>query len=388
MIDELTGTIDPLALLERVVRVTSLDAEGVELELEQGQIQPGGSIELVEGPLAARFAGFAAEGQARVRMDSTEPKMGRHADALVWVDFSRYGMRRRLDGLPALRGERLLMHARSSADREDFPPRKIDGQLQLGQAEFPDLAFVNDLIPPGAGLGVKGGRAVVEGRFRMGGEDASVEGLVTVSGTGLVLGAGGVEHAGDVAVAIQVPDGNLDQRVFSLDGTWLGLDRFAFTNRGTAGTAPDFWARFTLTEGRLDLGQTPGLDTRLELALSDTRPLVAFLSRDEPLAGWKEKLLTMNEITGRGDLVLTKETATFRHAEVSGGKVDIEGRVFIGDEGPLGKAIGRYGILEVGIGLAGRERNVKAFGAEGWYEKDDIPGMPPLVREPVKGQGR
>jgi len=69
------------------------------------------------------------------------------------------------------------------------------------------------------------------------------------------------------------------------------------------------------------------------LALADTRPLVAFLSRDKPLAGWKERLLTVHGITGQGDLVLTKETAPFRHAEVSGEKGGMQGRVFIGDEG-------------------------------------------------------
>jgi hypothetical protein len=45
--------------------------------------------------------------------------------------------------------------------------------------------------------------------------------------------------------------------------------------------------------GTLDLGETPSADVRLDVAFSDTRPLVAFLSRDKPLKGWKERLLAI-----------------------------------------------------------------------------------------------
>ena len=67
-------------------------------------------------------------------------------------------MRRRADGLPAMLGESLLIQARSSADLQHFPPEDFEGRIELGNAEFPDLVFVNDLIPEGAGLVVKGGR--------------------------------------------------------------------------------------------------------------------------------------------------------------------------------------------------------------------------------------
>ena len=42
----------------------------------------------------------------------------------------------------------------------------------------------------------------------------------------------------------------------------------------------------------------------------------------------------------------------------------------------------KYGILEAGIGLKGKERTVKLLGPTGWYEKDDIPGLPPLSAAP------
>ncbi len=49
--------------------------------------------------------------------------------------------------------------------------------------------------------------------------------------------------------------------------------------------------------------------------------------------------------------------------------------------------LGRYGILKVGIGLEGEERDVKVFGVGNWYKKDDISGMPPLAREPAEDSG-
>jgi hypothetical protein len=350
------------------------------VEVERGRLRSGGFVDLGEGPLRVDLAGFVAEGTARARLETVLAEGEDAADAQVTVAFDAYGMRREIEGAAVLHGDGLRIEARSPADLFQLPATDFDGRIDLGTAEFPDLTFVNELLPGGAGLVVRGGRGSVDGTFETG-EGAACHGRATITTKGLMVEAGGVENSGDVAVTVEVPDGNLRDLTFALEGTRAALTHFAFAIPGAEGESPDWQGRITVTDGTLKLGETPEVDARVELTFSDTRPLVAFLSRDEPLKGWKRRLLTIEELNGEGVARLTKGSATIRHLGVRGENMDVRFRALIDARGALGKARARYGFLKAGIGLRGRERSLHVLRVGHWYQEDDIPGMPPLLPE-------
>jgi len=146
--------------------------------------------------------------------------------------------------------------------------------------------------------------------------------------------------------------------------------------------APDWSGRVTVSGGTLDLGTAPGVEARFDLAFSDSRPLVAFLSRDKPLGGWKERMLTIGEIRGESVAGFTEGTTTIRHLGLRSEKLDVRFRALVDGRGAFGKARVRYGFLKVGIGLVGNDRDLKVTRVGSWYKRDgDIPGMPPLLPE-------
>jgi hypothetical protein len=343
----------------------------------QGRIEAGSHAELEEETLGVRFAGFIAEGRARAGVRVGPSRPGEEATTEIKVAFADYGMRRQAEGAPVLRGQGLLLEARSPADLKQVPPDDFEGRLEFGRAEFPDLTFVNELLPGGGGMSVRSGRATLEGGFAVGAN--SCHGEVKIATKGLLVAAGGVDHRGHLEVLVKVPEGNPREKTFALDGTRIDLSNFAFTSEGSAVDERDWQGRLALTDAGLDLRETPSVSAKLDLGFSDTRPLVAFLARDEPLAGWKEKLVTIEEIRGEGVVEMRKGTVTIRHLGVHGEKLDVKARVLVDPRGAFGKARARYGGVKAGIGLLGKDRDLTLLRVGTWYRKDDIRGMPPLL---------
>lgn len=197
----------------------------------------------------------------------------------------------------------------------------------------------------------------------------------------LVLGAGGVKNDGDVEVTIEIPDGNLDELKFSMDHTRIEFQNFDFTSEGYEEKLPPWQGRFEMAEGTLDLGEAKRLDGRLEIGFTDTRPLVAFLSKDKPMKGWKKNLLMIEKVTAESVAEMTPGTTTIRHFGIRGEKLDVRFRATINKQGAFGKARARYGILKAGIAIEGQERGLRIRRVGSWYQKDDIPGMPPLLKK-------
>jgi len=350
------------------------------LDVERGRILPGSHVELVEAPLRVDLAGFIAEGLARARVETLAGEGNAPPQVRVEVSYSRYGMRRQVDGPPMMRGDGLRIEARSPADLAHLPPEDFDGRIELGHAEFPDLTFVNEFLPEGGGLTVGRGRATVEGALDVT-EGKGCRGSVVIATKDLVVDAGGVENSGNVRVRIEIPEGDLRERRFDLAATRVDLSDFAFTSRGSTEGTPDWRGRLDVEQGSLDLGDVPKVDARLGLTFSDSRPLVAFLSRDEPLSGWKEKMLTIGELQGEAVVALTAGTTSIRHLGLRGGKVDVRFRAVVDSRGAFGKARARYGPLKAGIGLEGTKRTLKVIGVGNWYKRDDVRGVPKLMPE-------
>jgi len=279
-----------------------------------------------------------------------------------------------------VKGTGLLIEARSAADLMLMPPEDFDGKLEFGKATFPDLTFVNEMLPQGGGFTVKSGHGSVGGGFAIE-EGHRVNGSAKIVTADMILDTAGVDTAGSVEVTVEVPDGNLRELTFGVDHTRVDFHDFAFTSAGSAKDRPDWQGRIEVTRGNLSLGEEGGVGGALDLTFSDTRPLVAFLSRDKPLKGWQENLLMLEEVRGEGVVEMTRGTWTIGHFGIRGGKLDVRMRASMGPKGIFGKALAKYGVLKAGIGITGDDRDLKILRPGSWYKKDDTPGMPPLIPE-------
>jgi hypothetical protein len=174
---------------------------------------------------------------------------------------------------------------------------------------------------------------------------------------------------GDFQVDLKVPRGDLVKQSFDLDGAMLSLQRFAFKTKHEEATPADWSARVAFPKARLQLGESFGVRGSLELRASDSRPVAAFLSADEPLAGWKKKLVTVGEIKGGGRFSLAGGALAVDDGRVGWSNVEVRARFRTGEKGTIGKTLVRAGILKAGIGLEGEKRKLKVLGPERWYSQ-------------------
>lgn len=347
-------------------------ALAVHLSVDRGQLAPGGSVELLAQDLQADFAGFTARGRAKTRLDvvAREGEKEKGAEARVLVEFEKYGLRRgNAKGEPFLLGRGLRVQATTPASLAAIPPSDFSGRLDLGKAEFPRLDFLNELLPVGGDLKVRGGSAKVEGSFDVTKSGAACRGSMKVRADGLSVESGGVAMKGAFSLALMVPRGNLLKPALDVDGTLLALDRFSFETRHENGAAQDWSASVAFPSAHLELGEPFAVRGSLEHRASDSRPIVAFLSADEPLSGWKKKLLTVGEIKGGGRFALAGQTLEVADYSVGWSSVRIQARFRKTPKGTFGKAHVKDGILEAGIGFEGEKRKLHVLRPEHWYNE-------------------
>jgi hypothetical protein len=336
--------------------------------VDGGRLRPGGWIELAPTQLRAGFAGFTAEGAASTRLDVAGE--GDAAEALLGVTFDAYALRRdAAPDPPVMRGRKLAIDARAPASLAQLPPPDFAGRIDVGEAELPDLTFVNEYLPGGGGVRVKRGSARAEGSFDLNDGGHSCKGSLKVTGQRLVLDAAGVETSGAVSIALAVPRGDILSLDFGVDGTRVDLDRFAFATADVKAGPADWSGGVSFPAARLDMSGALKLEGRVEMRASDTRPLVAFLSADKPLKGWKKRLLSVEEVRGGGRFHLGDGTVAVDDFRVAGGPIELRARARVTPDGAFGKVLARYGILKAGIELKGRDRSLHAFRPEHWFEQ-------------------
>lgn len=339
------------------------------LSIADGRLAPGGFVELSSSDREVEVAGFTAHGAARVRLDVVERPGGPPVARLV-VAFDEYAVRRGAGTAePLLVGRRLGITATAPASLADVPPTELAGRLELGEAELSRLELLNALFPAGSRLKIRGGRARVEGAFDVAGAGASSNGSLKIAAEGLSVDTGGVAMTGAFTLGVAIPSGDLLRQSFDVDGTRLDLDRFTFDSRHDEATAPDWSASLSFPKAHLELGEGFRVDAGLELRASDSRPVAAFLSRDEPLSGWKKKLVTVGEIRGSGRFSLAPGGLELHDFRVGWEGAEIRARFRTDETGSRGKALVRYGILKAGIALEGKERHLRVAGPTAWFER-------------------
>lgn len=337
------------------------------LTLKEGQIAAGGFLELARHDLAAEFSGFRAKGTAGVRLDVLP--VGERDHARLVVAFDQYALHRgKASGKPLVAGKGLRISVTTPASLRELPPKQFSGKLELGKAELPSLDFVNALLPATSGVKIRSGSAKVEGTFDVLDGGGSVKGSLRIAANGLAMDAGGVGMKGGFALALRVPKGDLLRQRFDADGTKLTLDGFSFESKAAAAGVPDWSASVAYPRFHLEMGDALSLLGRMELEASDSRPLVAFLSKDEPLSGWKKRLLTFGTIKGSGEFELGDQLVAVEKFSIGWEGTEIRARVRLDPKGTNGKVFVKYGILRAGIGLEGEKRSVKVVKPETWFE--------------------
>ncbi len=339
------------------------------LFLDHGEIEPGCEIDVPGAPLTMVLSGLQIDGLPSVALKTVESSAG--PETILDVTFGDYTLRDTgPSGLEAA-GTGLNIHASGRAYLDGRPPEQVAVALDLGTARMPEIGALSGLFPEGMPVVLRDGSATLTGKFELPEATTVGEGWIHLVSNGLVVDSRGLQVAGDADLYLKVPACDFPARKLTIEDSRLSLRRFALSRQDKAQQASheDWEGDITFPRGVLQLKDSFTLESDVSFKLSDTRPLVDFLSERKPMSGWSSRLLTKDDISGGAGLGLEQGTFRIKGFHADADPIMIKATLDIRGKNVRGKALAGYGVLRAGIEMQGGDRNLNLVGATKWYEK-------------------
>lgn len=342
------------------------DFEGA-LKIDAGKLAPGSRVDVPHVALTADildnvFAGNA-RAQGRVVADPGGPR------SVVDMTVDRFTLAPRTDaGKPYLQGNALKLDLRSSADLVTFG-RQFVARLHFADATIPDLRSYNRYLP-GESLRFLGGKGGLGADFTIDGKGDVRKGRMQFDADAAQLALGVSRLRGNLRLDTQLVRATRSGHAFDLEGFALQVDGMHVHGSHD----PPWWARATLKNGQLDWDKPMRLRGDVTLVMKDVSLLLSLFADRSAFPKWIASLIDAGQATARarvetqrGDFVLDQLVASNR-------RVDLLARLRVRDGQPQGDLYARWGVLGVGVALAGGERDFHLLGARHWYD-----AQPPLL---------
>ncbi|HSM15222.1 MAG TPA: hypothetical protein VLA66_14225, partial [Thermoanaerobaculia bacterium] len=301
----LAGTIEADEILgylfggwERLELESAPSRIEADLRLDHETLRPETRVRISSPRHAVRFLGFETVGDARLDARALGDFAG--VRLVSTLELGDWEMGRRGEP-PLLRGRGLRLEATTRSPRVDEPPRATGLELDLGAATAPDLGFLNDIIPPAAGIWIERGSASLTGSLRLEAGDKGQRSELRVLGENLGLRVAGRPMSADLEARLRLSQPDLTEAAFSLDGSRLFLRNFSTEHPGSDRVA-GWWGEVGVARGRIRFERPPSLAATFDARLRDTQPLVAFYEMRRDLPRWAERLLTLEAVSISGAL--------------------------------------------------------------------------------------
>jgi len=164
---------------------------------------------------------------------------------------------------------------------------------------------------------------------------------------------------------------------FDIGGSTLVLDDFRVAGAQHSYDQPDWNASFALEKARVQWRKPLRLDLEAEIALDDSRPIMAMFSNQRGKHGFLERILTVRDIAGRGQMRIADNRVLVPYAMAGSDKVDVGVKALVTSKEREGVFFARFRAIEGVLKMRNDRRSFSLIGARkrfGAY----IPGETPL----------
>ncbi|MCG6870965.1 MAG: hypothetical protein LJE84_01645 [Gammaproteobacteria bacterium] len=275
--------------------------------LARGTLLEDSHLALSSPEMSARFLDYQAEGRGQIRLVVTDtPPWPLRAD----VRLADFQLRRHDAKQSYLAGADLGLALSGTGLNLGSGVEGRHFRLDLPSARITDIRAYNGLVPKKAGVEFLSGTGQLEGYLEADGEKTNGKFQLTSRGLRASLPQDTV--TGDLIMTTYLRDGDLGTRRFRVDGTAARFENVQIT-----GVKDLWWGSVTIRDGYMTWTNPVDLDADIELAMFDTRPLVAYFlkGRRIPLLG---RLLTVRNIKGQVKVQTDKKRTRLDPVEIHG----------------------------------------------------------------------
>jgi hypothetical protein len=346
----------------------------LDLELTDGWLAPGSSLDFSGPAISATYLGLTARGAGVVR--GRVPEGAGHVR--IDAEFADYGVERLVDGRALLAGNGLSVTVTNDSTAIDRPAEGVAVSIRMPEARVPDLAALDVYIPASTGLALTGGEATVSAEVDYSAAAKVGHGSLRLAGQQIVATFDDSELQADLVLEARFPTIELESGVVAIDGTTLDVTGVQ-SLQGGGEPATGWWGNFRVPSGTLRRRfgaeqPEPAMITGLLTArLLNTSPLTAVIRRRVPKLRWFDRLLTVENVELESRFRLVGPAVRLRSIEISGGakdRLEIQAELDLSKERADGVVFVAWGPLTAAVALDDKSRDWKLTRSHRWYEAE------------------
>jgi hypothetical protein len=371
------GRISSLGFLQPYLQKTpwlavqgagGLDAK---FQLDRGRLAPGSRMTITASPVRAALFDSLATGRGTVTVAVETGHSG--PLTVMRVRFEQFGFTdERRKGRPAyIRGRGLRIAAVSPGALDlTAPVPDFDATLDLPDAEVPDLAVYNALIPEETGFSILASPGRVRMHLEASTATRKAKGTATLTSQAGKIQFQNLELQGNLTLRAPLVSSDLATRKFDLKGMRLELDDVFYQEIAAAAPAEPspWWLRAQLDSGSLVWGAPLSLRGAGRIDMKNSGPLLALFAQRSRFLRWFDDALNVENVAARGVLRIGNGVVEIESLQATGGPLEVRSRMIFSKVRKRGDLYLRYGRLAAGIELRDGQRNLKLRRPLEWFE--------------------
>ncbi len=285
------------------------------------------------------------------------------------VAFDDFTVRRKPSTEPHIQGRDFRLVATTSDPDLRYGLSDLDVVIDMPRAEVPDLSVYGAYLPADLGLAIESGSGVARLHLQASAVDETVVGLLEVDADNVGGHFQELAFEAGLEVRTRISGGDLENFRLDIEGTTLKLIDGVFEDdRNTR--EEGWWMTVDVPRGTAQLGEeTPWLEADVELAMRDTRVIIAMFAELKSWLQRFEKILTVKDVTGSGSIVMEGQHLYLRNLEIEGRKLRGRAELELGEETHRGILYVRFHGLTVGLERHGDEKDWKLTGVKKWFDR-------------------
>jgi hypothetical protein len=368
-VDGHVRSLAPLvALFSQAGWIDALDGSGeisAHLVLDEGTLEPETKLDVDAEHLELRFMDFEAGGSGRVT--GQVPVDGARDTTLQLVlddfHFGRIG-----EPKPLARGEGLRLSVAAPELRMGSPVKDGVVVLDIPTSEVADIAVLGDWLPESLGLRLEKGRADMDARLEMRDEGEEASGHFRVHGDNLSGAFRNLEFRLDLEASMNLSGKNLNDLEIDLEGSRIEFSDGVFRDEGVS-VEDGWWMTVEIPAGYAKLRKPLTVEADVDLAMRDSRAVVALVAEVKSWLKYVRGLLTVHDVTGGANARVRKKQLLLSNVSLSGDRFEAEGEAEIEKGDRSGLFWVRYRRITIAVERVGETNDWKLVGSREWFDE-------------------
>jgi hypothetical protein len=337
------------------------------LELKRGALQPGSRFTLKSDNFNARVMALDARGSATV--DGATTRKDRASVTDVLVEFGQFALVDPSNASVGVEGSGLTLDASWSDLVLLGGTLPTSVAIELPRTELRDVRVLAALLPPQESVSIVSGSGEVEGSLAVD-DSATAVGRVAVDAEDIDLIVRDVPMHADVAVEVNLREGDLEARRFEVSDTTVSVDNvLGKTPPKSKKAAEPWWCSVQVDRGTAVFSKPMTVNGSLRLQMYDTSAVVAMINDFTKPPKWMSLMPNVKNVDGRFDLDMGPNHTAVEDMTITGDKLELLGDLRVADKKANGRIFAKYGALSAGIGLTDGKAKLHLAKPRKWFEQ-------------------